>query len=163
MHAARPSRILPLVKVNIRRLGPGDEPILDLLAREDADFDVDGRGDALTSLAPEAAAAYLADPAVLHLIAVVDEVVAGYVTGHVLRLRAGEATEFLLYEIGVRAAYRRHGVGRALVEAMCGWVRKQGMRYSWVLADNPAAVAFYRACRYDAPPDMAVFMGRAER
>jgi GNAT superfamily N-acetyltransferase len=150
------------MQVSIRRLGPGDEPILELLAREDGDFDIEARSESLEPLGPAAAAAYLADANVLHLIAVVGDVIAGHVTGHVLRLRGGDATEFLLYEIGVRAAYRRNGVGSALVEAMCGWVRKQGMRYSWVLADNAAAVEFYRACKYEAPPDMAVFMGRAE-
>jgi GNAT superfamily N-acetyltransferase len=150
------------VQLSIRRLGPGDESILELLARDDADFDLDTRGDALAPLSPAAAAAYLADPNVLHLIAVTDDVIAGHMSGHVLRLRAGDASEFLLYEIGVRSAYRRKGVGRALIETMWGWVRKQGMRYSWVLADNPEAVEFYRACEYEAPPDMAIFMGRAE-
>jgi hypothetical protein len=40
------------MSVSIKRLGPGDEAILETLAREDADFDLEGRGEALTPLKP---------------------------------------------------------------------------------------------------------------
>jgi len=38
------------MSVSIERLGPGDEATLELLAREDADFDLDGRRDSLPPL-----------------------------------------------------------------------------------------------------------------
>jgi hypothetical protein len=38
--------------VSVRRLAPGDEPLLERLAREDGDFDVDGRGSPLRPLSP---------------------------------------------------------------------------------------------------------------
>jgi GNAT superfamily N-acetyltransferase len=54
----------------------------------------------------------------------------------------------LLYSIGVRASHRRRGVGRALVEEMLRWMRAEGVREVWVLADNPGAEEFYAACGF---------------
>src|SRR5471032_231055 len=50
---------------SIRRLGPKDGRVLAGLARDDEDFDLDDRGEALKPLRPAAARAYLADPHVL--------------------------------------------------------------------------------------------------
>jgi GNAT superfamily N-acetyltransferase len=133
----------------VRRLGPGDEPVLETLAREDAAFDLEGRVDAPEKpLDAAAAAAYLADPGVLHWVAEDAGAVVGFLLCHVLRLRHGAPRELLLYEIGVRATHRRRGVGRLLLGAMDAWMAEQGVAVVWVLADNPGAEAFYRACRF---------------
>jgi hypothetical protein len=66
--------------VSIRRLGRGDETTLALLAVEDADFDIPGRGRPLQPLPRDAASAYLADERVLHWIAEED----GRPIGHLL-------------------------------------------------------------------------------
>jgi GNAT superfamily N-acetyltransferase len=52
-----------------------------------------------------------------------------------------------LADIYVDEAYRGQGIGRALVEAMTDWFRKQGVRYfEWnVAARNPDARAFWQA------------------
>ena len=132
----------------VRRLAPGDEPVLALIADEAADFDLAGRTSPESPLPSEDAAAYLADPGVLHWVAEEDGRVIGELLCHVLRMPSRHARELLLYSIGVRASERRRGVGKALVEGMLRWMRKEGVPEVWVLADNPGAEAFYAACGF---------------
>ncbi|HMA34010.1 MAG TPA: GNAT family N-acetyltransferase [Chloroflexia bacterium] len=146
--------------LSVRRLGPGDEPVLTLLAAEDEDFDIAGRGTPLPPLDPAAARRYLANPAVLHWVAADDDVVVGDLYCILLPLRSGDGRELLLYEIGVRTAWRQRGIGRALLAAMEAWMRENGVTEVWVLADNPGAVAFYRACGFATDDSMAVYMTR---
>jgi ribosomal protein S18 acetylase RimI-like enzyme len=142
----------------IRRLGPGDEPTLALLALNDADFDLDGRSEAASPLSADAARDYLADRGILHWVAEVDGAVAGFLVCYHLRLRADEAAEVLFYEIGVHHGHRRRGVGRALVATLQAWMDERGIAETWVLADNPGAVAFYRACGFAIPEGDATYM-----
>src|SRR6478736_5210261 len=114
--------------VTIKRLGPGDEAILDILARDDADFDLDGRSEAQRPLKPSMAQRYLASPSVLHWIAFQDGVVTGFLYCAHLLLRTDPGQELLLYEIGVRKAHRRKGVGRALLDHMARWMQSNGSR-----------------------------------
>ncbi|MGZ3408021.1 MAG: N-acetyltransferase family protein [Polyangia bacterium] len=145
--------------VSIRRLGSDDAPILALLARDDEDFDVDDRGEARAPLPAAAARAFLDDPNVLFWIAEEAGVVAGFLSCQLIRRRA-DAPELLLYEIGVRAAHRRRGVGRALADTMSAWMRANAVTEVWVLADNDGAVAFYRACGFTVPAGQATYMTR---
>jgi GNAT superfamily N-acetyltransferase len=134
--------------MTIRRLGPGDEPVLALLAREAPELDIAGRTAPEEPLPPGEAAAYLADPAVLHWVAEEDGRIVGELLCHLLRLPSRDGLELLLYSIGVRASHRRRRVGRALVEEMLRWMRAEGVREVWVLADNPGAEEFYAACGF---------------
>jgi GNAT superfamily N-acetyltransferase len=134
----------------IRRLRAGDEPVLELLAREAPDFDVAGRSSPERPLAPEDAAAYLADPAVLHWVVEEDGRILGELLCHHLRLPSQAGQELLLYSIGVRAGDRRRGVGRAPVQETLRWMKANGVPEVWVLADNPGAEAFYAACGFEA-------------
>jgi GNAT superfamily N-acetyltransferase len=145
---------------SIKRLGPGDEGILELLAREDADFDLDGRGSPLEPLKPVLAQRYLATPAVLHWVALEGEVITGFLYCIHLPLRAGDGHELLLYEIGVRKNWRRRGAGRALLTHMESWMQSNGVGVVWVGADNREAVDFYRACGFAAEEEQAVYMTR---
>ena len=130
-----------------------------MLADEDEDFDLDDRGAPRAPLSSEAARSYLADPAVLHWVAEDGGWVVGHMYCHALRKRAGAPVEALLYEIGVRAAHRRRGVGRALFAALEAWMSAHDVREVWVLADNPGAVAFYEAVGFAAgDPEAAVYM-----
>src|SRR5258706_6678044 len=95
--------------VSIKRLGRADERILELMAVEDADFDLDARGAPLQPLEPAAAHRYLENPAVLHWVAVEEDQIIGFLYCIHLPLRSGEGHELLLYEIGVRSAWRRRG------------------------------------------------------
>lgn len=146
--------------MSIRRLGPGDEPMLELLAIDDADFDLDGRGAPLRPLDAVAARSYLANPAVLHWVALEGDEVIGHLYCILLPLRSGAGQELLLYEIGVRSSWRRRETGRALLAHMEGWMRANGIGEVWVLADNQVAVEFYRACGLEAEEEQPVYMTR---
>lgn len=142
----------------IKRLGPGDESLLDLLAREDPDFDLEGRGSPLQPLEPAVAHRYLANPAVFHWIAIEEEVVTGFLYCILLPLRTGEGQELLLYEIGVRRSWRRRGTGRALLAHMEDWMRTNRVGEVWVCADNEVAVEFYRGCGFAVEDSQPVYL-----
>jgi aminoglycoside 3-N-acetyltransferase I len=101
-------------------------------------------------LTDDEAAAYLREPTVLNWVAEEGGVVVGHLLSYVELRRAGEPRQLLLYEIGVREASRRRGVGTALMEAMRRWMRDERVDEAWVLADNPEAEAFYATCGFPA-------------
>jgi len=148
------------VAFSVRRLGSGDGPLLELLAREDADFDLEDRGKPIAPLSPEAAHSFLAEPGIFACVAEEEGRPVGFLYGHRLLKRAGDPGEALLYEIGVRENHRRQGVGRALVEALFAWMDELRLREVWVLADNPGAAAFYRACRFELEPGSSFHIHR---
>lgn len=146
--------------VSIRRLGPGDEAILELLARDDADFDLDGRGGALTPLSLSMAQRYLASPSVLHWVALHEGMVIGFLYCGIVLLRSDPGQELLLYEIGVRRAFRRKGVGRTLLQHMESWMQQNGVREVWVCADNQIALDFYRSCGFGSSESQPIYLTR---
>jgi len=148
------------MSVAIRRLGPGDEATLELLNREDADFDLEGRSDALPPLKPIMAQRYLANPAVLHWVASKDGEVLGFLYCAHLLLRNEPGQELLLYEIGVRKAHRRTGVGRALLDHMARWMQSNDISVVWVCADNQVAVEFYRGCGFASEDPQPEYLTR---
>ena len=137
----------------VRRLGPGDEAVLAAMAEDASDFDLAGLSGPEPPLARSDAAAYLADPAVLHWVAEEEGQVVGELLCHLLRLPSGAGRELLLYAIGVRSPHRRRGIGRALVEEMLRWMEDGDVPEVWVLADNPGAEAFYAACGFERGAD----------
>jgi GNAT superfamily N-acetyltransferase len=132
----------------IRRLGPGDERVLAVLAADDEDFGLAEHGAPSAPVTGADAAAYLGDPSVLHWVAEQDGVVVGYLLAYLERRRAGHPRQVLLYDIGVREAYRRRGIGRALVETMRNWMTEEDVAEAWVPADSGEAEAFYAACGF---------------
>jgi len=144
----------------IRLLGPGDEPVLGALARDEAAFDLAGRLRSRPPLSGEAAAAYLCDPGVLHWVAEEEGAVVGHLLCYVQRRRAGDATQLMLYEVGVRDDRRRQGIGSALFAEMEAWMRAARVAHVWVLADNEEAEAFYSACGFSRDESQPVQMSR---
>lgn len=144
--------------VVVRRLGPGDESVLALLARDDTDFDMDDSRGPRTPLGAGAARAHLVDPHVLHWAAWVGAEVVGFVFCLLLPMRKEPSRELLLYEIGVRTAWRRCGVGRRLVSAMTGWMRAEGIETAWVLAGHAGAERFYEACGFRPGDEPATYL-----
>lgn len=132
----------------IRRLGPGDEHVLAVLAADEPDFDLEERSGPRSPVTGADAAAYLSDPNVLHWVAEEGGVVVGHLLAYVERRRAGDARQVLLYEIGVREAHRRRGIGTALVGAMREWMVEHDVAEAWVPADSGEAEAFYAACGF---------------
>jgi ribosomal protein S18 acetylase RimI-like enzyme len=144
-------------------LGPEDIAILEYLAINDPDFDLEGRGEPLEPLSPAAARRFLADPAVLFWVARDSAEVRGFLYCLVVPLRSSDEQELLLYEIGVQRDWRRRGVGRMLLDHMEGWMRTNGVCEVWVFADNQAAINFYRARDFAASESQPVYMTRRVR
>ncbi|MGH3158573.1 MAG: GNAT family N-acetyltransferase [Streptosporangiaceae bacterium] len=93
---------------------------------------------------PEATARFLAASRHHLLLAYLDGVPAGMITG-VEMTHPDKGTEMFLYELGVDAAFRGRGAGRALVSALADLARERGCHGMWVLTDedNAAGKATY--------------------
>jgi ribosomal protein S18 acetylase RimI-like enzyme len=146
--------------VSVRRLRLGDEPILEMLAKQDASYDLEGRGVPRTPLGIEDARAYLSDDHILHWIAEDDGVVVGHLLCHVQRKRAEAAFQLMLYEIGVLESHRRRGIGSALIAAMDSCMAERRISTAWVLADNSGAEDFYRALGFQRDSVQPVQLSR---
>jgi ribosomal protein S18 acetylase RimI-like enzyme len=95
---------------------------------------------------PDAAERFLAAEGHHLLVAYVDEVPAGMVTG-VETTHPDKGTEMFLYELGVDDGFRGQGIGRSLVTALAELARERGCYGMWVVTegDNAPAKATYRA------------------
>ena len=145
----------------IRRLAPGDEALLTVLAVEAADLGMSDNDEGLEPLSESAMRAYLANPAVLHWVALDGDQVIGTLYCLQVPLPTGEGLELLLYEVGVRAAWRRQGVGHTLIQYLEAWMQAHAIDTVWVLADGDGAREFYEACRFKASDPQPVYMLRS--
>jgi ribosomal protein S18 acetylase RimI-like enzyme len=93
---------------------------------------------------PEATERFLADERHHLLIAYVDGIPAGMVTG-VEMTHPDKGTEMFLYELGVDESFRGRGIGRALTSALADLARERDCYGMWTITDedNPAALATY--------------------
>ena len=84
----------------------------------------------------------------------VDGELAGGVTAHALPMTRAEELELFIYDIAVHPAHQRHGVGRALVDALRTLAHEEGIGLAFVPADDADvhALAFYRALGGQASP-----------
>jgi ribosomal protein S18 acetylase RimI-like enzyme len=121
--------------LRIRRLAAGDDAAIRAAAHL---FDGPPR--------PEATAEFLAASGHHLLLATVDDVAVGFVSG-VETTHPDKGTELFLNELAVDERYRRRGVGVALVRALATLARDRGCYGMWVLTDaeNEAALATYRS------------------
>ena len=113
-----------------------------------------GQGEAIVAAGhlfdspPELALAerFLVTPGHHLLIAYDDESPAGFVSGVELT-HPDKGTEMFVYELAVDEAFRRRGIGKALVDELLGIARAHGCYDQWVLTDhdNDAALATYRS------------------
>lgn len=152
--------------IEIRRLTSADVALLDRIAADDADFDMDDCGGQETRLGEDDLRAFLEDPSVLYWVAEEpaakgETSVLGFLHCQTIRKYGAQPMEVMLYAIGVRTAARRQGVGRAFVATMLAWMKERSIIEVWVLGDNPGAVSFYEACGFarHAPED-AVYLTR---
>jgi GNAT superfamily N-acetyltransferase len=109
------------------------------------------------AIGPEATARFLADERHHLLIAYIDGVPAGMVTG-VEMTHPDKGTEMFVYELGVHEPFRGRGTGQALVGALAALARERGCYGMWVLTDaaNLAAQAVYT--RAGATPEQNQMM-----
>jgi len=132
--------------VEIRVLRPGDDG---LVAAASHLFD--------DPALPDATARFLAEPGHHLLIAYEDERAVGFVSG-VEVTHPDKGTEMFLYELAVDVAFRRRGIGRALVEHLAALARAAGCYGMWVVTDddNEAARRTYERTGGTPEPSQVV-------
>ena len=107
--------------LEIIRLSPDNAGLLDRIAEDVFDEPV----------RPDRLAAYLADPGHVMLVAVSDGIVIGQCAAIVHR-HPDKVTELYIDEVGVTPAFRRKGIGRAMVERMLAIGKELGCGEAWV-------------------------------
>ena len=102
-------------QATIRRLGPGDEEVVRMLA--------DG----------EAQTALLADEATIFLAAFHDDEPVGFVFGYALPRRHGAPSILFVYELDVAEPHRRQGIAARLMHELAEIARVCGIEDGFVL------------------------------
>jgi ribosomal protein S18 acetylase RimI-like enzyme len=94
---------------------------------------------------PEATQRFLSDDRHHLLVAYLDDVPAGMITG-VEMTQPDKGTEMFIYALGVDEPYQSRGVGTALVAAMGDLARERDCYGMWVVTsgESAAALATYR-------------------
>lgn len=125
----------PSPTFEVRWLAVGDETLAARAMRDVLDDEPRGLEDG-----------WLTDPRVHFVVVLVEGAPVGVAYGHTLPLPDGRI-EMLLYSLDVVEAYRRLGMGRALVTASLDRTRALGFHELWVLTepDNEAGDATYRS------------------
>ncbi len=87
----------------------------------------------------------LSDDRFVALVAAIDGAMVGALAGYELVKFEAERSEFYIYDLAVRAGYRRQGVATALIEALKPIARARGGWMMFVQADpvDGPAVALY--------------------
>jgi aminoglycoside 3-N-acetyltransferase I len=120
--------------VSVRRLGPGDEQIVERLAEQ---------------APPARAAELLADERTIFLAAFDRDGAepVGFVLAYELLRRHGEPSQLFVYEVGVVPEARRRGVATELLRELQRIARARGIRHGFVLTNeaNEAAMELYRS------------------
>ena len=134
--------------MEIRVLAPGDE---DLLAQAVAMIEE-------ADLSPNQAARFLADEALVNVVALEDGEVVGFTYGHVLR--RFEAVTFFIYSVDTDEAHRRRGAATAMIERLKAMMPERGWDEMFVLTNrgNEAAMGLYARTGGVAPPPDDVVM-----
>lgn len=119
----------------IRILGPGDARVLERVAPDVFDHDVN----------PELTREFLSDPRHHLAVALDRETVVGFASG-VHYVHPDKPAELWVNELGVAPTHQGQGIGKAVLEALLVVGRQLGCTQAWVLTDedNGAAMAVYR-------------------
>ncbi|MGH7642432.1 MAG: GNAT family N-acetyltransferase [Candidatus Dormibacteria bacterium] len=107
----------------------------------------------------EATTRFLDEPGHHLLIAYVDGIPVGYVSG-VEMTHPDKGTEMFLYELAVADAHRRQGIAVALVNRLAELARQLNCYGMWVATEpeNLAAIATYRRAGAVADPPITVVL-----
>ncbi len=118
--------------MNVRRLEPGDELVVEALA---------------TRGPPARAAKLLADDNTIFVVAFEGDDPIGLVLAYDLVRRHGEPSKVFVYEVDVLPVHHRRGVGTAMFGELARVARERGVAHGWVLTDrdNVSAMEFYRS------------------
>lgn len=136
-------------RYHLRRLRPGDEAALTVLAQGAARFEASGHGVALPPLAPADAEAFVADDHTICIVALEEGTnhIAGFAYANVLYRRHTQLRHLCLYEIGVDHDHRSRGVARILMDGMAAEARQEGIDRGFVITQesNVEAMDLYRS------------------
>jgi len=115
--------------VNVRRLRPGDEAVVEQLATRDP------------------RTALLHDQRTIFLVAFDGDAPIGFVLAYELPRRHGFNVTLCIYEVEVDAAYHRRGLATRLFAELERVARERGVDEGFVLtdADNAAAMGLYES------------------
>jgi ribosomal protein S18 acetylase RimI-like enzyme len=115
--------------VIVRRLGPGDEQVVERLA-EQVPF-----------------SELLADERTIFVAAFDESEPIGFVLAYELLRRHGDPSRLFVYEVGVAPETRRRGVATELLRELARIARARGIRRGFVLTNeaNEAAMELYRS------------------
>lgn len=132
----------------IARAGPGDAALL--VAAGDDLFD--------EPVTAAGAAAFLADPSQVLVLARSGDRLVGFASGAFLR-HPDKPLSLFIHEVGVHGDARLRGIGRALVQAMLDIGQAAGCASAWVLTenDNAPARALYRSAGGDEMAGVVMF------
>ncbi len=121
-------------RIEIKLLGPGDEPVLSCLAPGVFDKAID----------PALTREYLAESHFHLAVAVEGGVVVGMVSA-VDYVHPDKPRELWINEVGVAPTHRGRGVARRLLRAVFEYGKELGCRQAWVLTNrsNAAAMRLY--------------------
>ncbi len=124
------------MSVTIRLLGPDDAVVLNNVADDVFDNEVD----------PRWTAEFLADSRHHLAVALDGETVVGMASA-VHYVHPDKPPELWINEVGVAASHGRQGIGRQLIAALFARGRERGCGTAWVAADqsNTTAREFYAA------------------
>ena len=115
---------------SVRMLGPDDAAVLDGVAPDVFDHEVDARW----------AAEFFADPRHHLAIALDDATVVGIASG-VHYVHPDKPPQLFVNEVGVAPTHQGQGIGRQLMEALLARGRELGCSEAWVLTDYTNAAA----------------------
>jgi aminoglycoside 6'-N-acetyltransferase I len=138
------------MSIEIRKLGPGEEAVLEKVAP--GVFD--------ETVRPELAKRFLATPNYRIVVALDGDLVVGMATGFT-HFHPDKDEEFFVNELGVDDSYRRQGIGMRLMQAILAEAKAMGCAEAWLGTehDNAAALGLYRKLMTgtDAEEAMSVF------
>ena len=124
-----------MAEIEIRRLGPDDAALLGRVAEGVFDHPV----------RPDRAAAFLACPSHLMVVARADGLVVGMGSA-VVYLHPDKDPQMWINEIGTGDAWRRQGIATRVLRALFAEAEARGCDYAWLGTeeDNAPARALYR-------------------
>ena len=107
--------------IEIRLLGRNDRHVLERVAADVFDYDID----------PHSSAEFFEDPRHHIVVALDDGLVVGMVTSFHY-VHPDKRPQMFINELGVASPYRRRGIGRSLMQAMLAHARGLGCTEAWV-------------------------------
>jgi len=122
------------MSVEIRRIAPGDEALLDRVAEDVFD----------EAIVPERLVRFLAEPRHMLVLAIDDGLVVGQARG-ILHLSPDQPDGLYIDNMGVDPGWQRRGIGGRLLDELLAWGRERGCEFAWLATetDNLPARALY--------------------